>query len=195
MTDQKPIALAVTGATKRLGNALALDNVVLSVAQRNICALLGANGSGKSTLIRALAGYHLLDAGAVQIHGQELNVHRLAEQGRAAGLRFVHQDLALIPDLSIMDNLALERGFVRDGSGTIRWRLEEERVRRELASVGVEASPNERVAHRALSIERSSQSRARSTVSMIITTSSSWTSRRPACLSRRPPSSLRGLLL
>ena len=83
----------------------------------------------------------------MQIHGEELNVHRLAEQGRAAGLRFVHQDLALIPDLSIMDNLALERGYVRDGSGTIRWRREEERVRRELASVGVEASPSERVAH------------------------------------------------
>jgi ribose transport system ATP-binding protein len=147
MTDERPTALMVTGATKRFGNALALDNVNLGVARASICALLGANGSGKSTLIRALAGYHLLDSGVVAIHGEQMNSHRLAEQGRAAGLRFVHQDLALIPDLSIMDNLALERGYVRDGVGGIRWRREEERVRRELRSVGVEASPRERVAH------------------------------------------------
>jgi ribose transport system ATP-binding protein len=145
MTSSPPVALKVTGATKRFGNSLALDGVGLSVRQGSVCALLGANGSGKSTLIRALAGYHMLDAGTVQMHGEDLNAHRLAEQGRAAGLRFVHQDLALIPDLSITDNLALGRGYLVDRSGTIDWKREEERVRRELHSVGVHVGPHERV--------------------------------------------------
>jgi len=103
------MALTVAGASKRFGSTRALDCVNLSVAQGTVCALVGANGSGKSTLIRALAGYHMLDAGVVHLHGQELNSHRMAEQGKAAGLRFVHQDLALIPNLTIADNLAMER--------------------------------------------------------------------------------------
>jgi ABC-type sugar transport system ATPase subunit/ribose/xylose/arabinose/galactoside ABC-type transport system permease subunit len=140
------MALTIAGASKRFRNTLALDGVNLSVAQGTVCALVGANGSGKSTLIRALAGYHMLDAGVVQLHGQELNAHRMAEQGKAAGLRFVHQDLALIPNLSIADNLAMERGYVVGALGGISWRREEDRVRRELNGVGVSAAPRERVA-------------------------------------------------
>jgi ribose transport system ATP-binding protein len=143
--SSQPIALAVSRATKRFGNTLALDNVSLNVAQGSVCALVGANGSGKSTLIRALAGYHDLDEGVVRLHGQELNLHRMGEQGRAAGLRFVHQDLALIPNLSITDNLALERGFLTDAFGSIAWRRERERVRRDLGEVGVAAAPAEQV--------------------------------------------------
>ncbi len=145
MNASPPIALEIAGATKRFGNTLALDGVNLTVAQGTVCALVGANGSGKSTLIRALAGYHLLDDGVVHLHGQPLNLNRMAEQGKAAGLRFVHQDLALIPTLSITDNLALERGYLVDAFGSIAWRREEERVRQELATVGVTMAPRERV--------------------------------------------------
>ena len=140
-------ALTVVGATKRFGNSLALNDVGLSVAPGSVCALVGANGSGKSTLIKALAGYHTLDAGVVHVHGQELNPHRLGEQAKAAGLRFVHQDLALIPSLDITDNLALGRSYLVDSLGTITWKREEEQVRRQLGGVGIAISPRERVAN------------------------------------------------
>jgi ribose transport system ATP-binding protein len=147
MGASPPIALKVVGATKRFGNSLALDNASLIVEQGSVCALLGANGSGKSTLIKALAGYHVLDAGVVEAHGEELNAHRLADQGKLAGLRFVHQDLALIPDLSIADNLALGRGYFVDSIGSINWKKQEDWVRRDLSAVGLSVHPRERVAN------------------------------------------------
>ena len=80
MTSPQVMALTVVGATKRFGDSLALDDVNLNVAEGTVCALVGANGSGKSTLIKALAGYHILDAGIVKLHGQELNAHHVGEQ-------------------------------------------------------------------------------------------------------------------
>lgn len=143
MAEQRelPDALAVLGASKRFGSTRALDSVDLRLTPGKVLALVGANGSGKSTLIKALAGYHLLDAGTVFVHGAELNLHHLGEEARQAGLRFVHQDLALIPNMSIADNLAMSRAYHRDRVGTIKWSAEMKRAREQLAAVGVEADP------------------------------------------------------
>jgi ribose transport system ATP-binding protein len=131
------VALEVVGAVKTFGATRALAGVDLRVHPGSVTALLGANGSGKSTLIRALAGYHELDEGTIEVHG------RAPGEADAEGmaLRFVHQDLALIPTLSIADNLALGRGYVRDRFGSIRWRDEQQRVSRQLEDVGVRVDP------------------------------------------------------
>jgi ribose transport system ATP-binding protein len=77
------------------------------VAPGEVHALLGQNGSGKSTLIKVLAGYHQPDPGAAASYdGQPLALGD-AGAAHAAGIRFIHQDLALIPELSVADNLAL----------------------------------------------------------------------------------------
>jgi ribose transport system ATP-binding protein len=140
-----PPALEIRGASKHFGRTRALVDVDLVVQPGSVCALVGANGSGKSTLIKALAGYHQLDEGAIAVHGTTLSGERLGEQGRDAGLRFVHQDLALIPSLSVADNLGFARGYTRDRLGTIRWRRERARSRAELRAVGIDVDPSANV--------------------------------------------------
>jgi ribose transport system ATP-binding protein len=135
----------VRGASKRFGSTVALDAVNLDVAPGTVRALIGANGSGKSTLIKALAGFHALDAGSIHVHGHKLSPDRVAEQSVQAGLRFVHQDLALIPSLWVADNLALTRGYARGRFGTIHWRREHERTRSQLAAVGISVDARTKV--------------------------------------------------
>jgi ribose transport system ATP-binding protein len=133
--SSKVAALSVLQATKRFASTAALESVTLELNVGQILALVGPNGSGKSTLIRVLAGYHRLDSGSISIHGENLaaNSQQL--------LRFVHQDLALLPNLGIADNLAVVQGYARDRLGTINWRRERARTVGVLKQVGLDLDP------------------------------------------------------
>src|SRR4051812_33994826 len=108
-----PAALEVVAATKRFGATVALNDVTFTAGTGRVCALLGPNGSGKSTLIRALAGYHTLDSGTISLFGRPLDTRT------CDGLRFVHQDLALMPTLNIAENFGAVHGYERGRTGTI----------------------------------------------------------------------------
>jgi D-xylose transport system ATP-binding protein len=74
MDDGSAPALRITGATKRFGAVLALDDVDLEVAHGEVLAILGDNGAGKSTLIKCISGVHRLDAGTVEIEGAPVSI-------------------------------------------------------------------------------------------------------------------------
>ena len=112
MVDASPDtpALRIRQLSKTFPGQRALIDVDFELAAGEVHALVGQNGSGKSTMIKVLAGYHEPDPGAtVEVAGQPLALGDAAAT-LAAGLRFVHQDLALVPTLDTLDNLALGRG-------------------------------------------------------------------------------------
>jgi D-xylose transport system ATP-binding protein len=94
----EPVALRVTGATKRFGAVLALDDVSVVLAAGEVLALLGDNGAGKSTLIKCISGVHRLDAGQIEV-GEKHIVMTSPAVARAAGIETVYQDLALFDNL------------------------------------------------------------------------------------------------
>ena len=130
--------LRITGLSKTFPGQLALANVDFDVRRGEVHALIGQNGSGKSTLLKVLSGYHQPDDGAeAVVDGAPLRLGDAAS-AFAAGLRFVHQDLGLVPALGAIDNLALGRGYRTGRTGTISWRREAEAGRRSLARLGYE---------------------------------------------------------
>ncbi|MCW2512823.1 MAG: sulfate transporter ATP-binding protein [Mycobacterium sp.] len=102
-TDEHQVnAITVTGANKRYGDFVALDNIDFVVPDGSLTALLGPSGSGKSTLLRAIAGLDEPDTGTITIKGQD--VTRVPPQRR--GIGFVFQHYAAFKHLTVRDNVA-----------------------------------------------------------------------------------------
>jgi ribose transport system ATP-binding protein len=122
-----------------------LSDVDLDVQAGEVHALVGQNGSGKSTLIKLLAGYHPPEPGAVvEVDGTPVQLGS-ATASRSAGFRFVHQDLALIHDLSVVENLAFGRGFDTGFAHRIRWEQERRRATEMIGALGFDFDVRRRV--------------------------------------------------
>jgi ribose transport system ATP-binding protein len=103
--------LLIRGLSKTFPGQVALAGVDLHLRPGEVHALLGQNGSGKSTLIKILAGVCPPDpGGTVTVNGVPLALGSAAA-AHQAGLRFIHQDLGLVPTLDVVDNLALGQRY------------------------------------------------------------------------------------
>ncbi|MXW81894.1 MAG: sugar ABC transporter ATP-binding protein [Rhodothermaceae bacterium] len=106
--------LEVRGITKRFPGTLALDSVDLRVGYGEVVAVIGENGAGKSTLMNILAGVLLPDEGTIHLddHVQHFTS---VKQAHAAGIALIHQELSLLPNLTVAANLYLGREPTRAG--------------------------------------------------------------------------------
>jgi iron(III) transport system ATP-binding protein len=102
-------ALAITGLRRRLGQAEVLSGVDLEVPAGALTCLLGPSGSGKTTLLKVLAGQLEAQGGRILYDGRDVAFFTAAERGVA----FVHQNYALFPHLSVLENAA----FALEGAG------------------------------------------------------------------------------
>jgi ribose transport system ATP-binding protein len=120
--------LRITGLKKAFAGVPALRGVDLDIRAGEIHGLLGANGCGKSTLIKILAGFYFGDDGEISINGVE---HKLPLGPRGlsdSGIAFVHQDLGLVPSLTVLEHMALDSNGTKPGLRRISWKKERSRV-------------------------------------------------------------------
>jgi D-xylose transport system ATP-binding protein len=101
----------VNQVSKWFENVHALTDVTLWAQQREITAIVGDNGAGKSTLIKCIAGVQTPSAGQLLFNGQKVHFSSPAD-ARQAGIETVYQTLALVDDLTIWQNMFLNRELV-----------------------------------------------------------------------------------
>jgi len=130
-----PPVLECSGLSKTFGGQRALDAVALRVGRGEVHGLLGQNGSGKSTLIKILAGFHAPDPGGrLRVNGEEVALSQAALV--AQPISFVHQHLGLVPSLTVLENMLINR-LAASRVLRIDWRGEAEAVRAILDEYGV----------------------------------------------------------
>ena len=108
MAPDENLLLDIRSVAKRFGSVVALRGVDLQVRAGEVHALMGANGAGKSTLVKIITGVFPADAGEFRLAGQNRSFRSPAE-ARRAGVVSVYQDPAIVPDLTVAQNMRLAR--------------------------------------------------------------------------------------
>jgi ribose transport system ATP-binding protein len=133
----------MAGISKSFGGVAALRDVDFKLRAGEIHGLVGENGAGKSTLMKIIAGVHTDYDGRMSIEGREVRF-RSARDSLAAGIGMVHQELSIIPDLTVAENVYLGKQPVMAG-GIVDWGAMVRGAREQLADLGIDVDPKARM--------------------------------------------------
>jgi branched-chain amino acid transport system ATP-binding protein len=115
MTEAQEALLAVDGVSVRFGALLAVNQVSLSIARREIVAIIGPNGAGKTTLLNAVSGFYHPYEGRIAFEGRD-RTHLAPPDVAALGIARTFQNVALFKGMSVLDNIMTGRLMKMSGS-------------------------------------------------------------------------------
>ena len=127
--------LEMIGIKKSFSGIYALSGIDFSLELGEVHALLGENGAGKSTLIKVLGGIYQPDSGIIKVNGKEVKINGVPA-ARENGIGIIHQEIVLVPYLSVAQNLFLGRE-IRTKLGTLDFAEMNRRAEEMISSLGV----------------------------------------------------------
>jgi ribose transport system ATP-binding protein len=134
--------LQAKGISRRFPGVLALDNVDFDVLPGEVHALVGENGAGKSTLINVMAGVHQPSGGVLEVGGRPIVLPNPASS-QQAGINVIFQEFSLVPDLSVAENIFLNREPTR--GLRIDWDTMQKRTREVTELLEIDLDPKTEV--------------------------------------------------
>ncbi|MCZ4500273.1 MAG: Ribose import ATP-binding protein RbsA [Marmoricola sp.] len=137
-----PPVVELRGIRKAYPGVVASDDVDLQVRAGEVLGLVGKNGAGKSTIIKMLAGLIQPDDGQILVDGETV-VLRTPQDASRRGLAFVHQELELVPRLSVGENVFLGIGYPK--RGLVRWGALHDQANELLTRLGASCTSEEKV--------------------------------------------------
>ena len=148
--ESAPIVIEADAVVKQFGGVKAVNGVSVTVHRGEIYGLIGENGAGKSTLMKMLAGLYTPDSGVVRVNGADLAPG--AKSALAAGVAIVHQELSLIPEMTVAENIMLG-SFPTNGGYTDFKRLRAV-ARDTLEQIGVSIDLDEPIARLSVALRQ-----------------------------------------
>lgn len=113
--------LSMNNINKTFPGVQALSNVKLDLVPGEVHVLLGENGAGKSTLMKILAGVYPPDQGEILINGQKVVINNTGDAA-SLGISMIYQELNLIPDLTVVENIFINRELIQGWPGRYNWK-------------------------------------------------------------------------